>query len=123
MFNRKHCSQMKERELTVVEEKVKSCSLEDWRVSGHLMNRMIQKGISPLEIAEAIMSFSVIEYKLYHEGEERVLIRGTTSHQGHQVCVVLGVTKRRIVTAWKNHVKDNHSTIDMSEYDAHLVIK
>ena len=123
MFSRKHCSQMKERELTVVEEKVKACPFEDWRVSGHLMNRMIQKGINPLEIAEAIMSFSVIEYKLYHEGEERVLIRGIASHEGYQVCVVLNVSKRRIVTAWKNRLDDNHSTIKMSEYDAHLVIK
>lgn len=123
MFKRKHCSQMVNYELTLVAEKVKACSLEDWRVSGHLMNRMIQKGISPLEIAEAIMSFSVIEYKLYHEGEERVLIRGKKTHRGEQVCVVLGVSRRRIVTAWKNHVKDNHSSIDMSEYDAHLVIK
>lgn len=123
MFKRKHCSQMVNYELALVAEKVKDCPFEDWRVSGHLMERMIDKGINPLEIAEAIMSFSVIEYKLYHEGEERVLIRGTKSHEGYQVCVVLGVTKRRIVTAWKNHVKDNHPTIDMSEYDAHLVIE
>ena len=123
MFKRKHYSQMVNYELALVAKKVKDCPFEDWRVSGHLMERMIDKGINPLEIAEAIMSFSVIEYKLYHEGEERVLIRGTTSHQGYQVCVVLGVTKRMVVTAWKNHIKDNHSTIDMSEYDAHLVIK
>lgn len=123
MFNRKHCSQMKEHELTVVTKKVKDCPFEDWRVSGHLMERMIEKGINPLEIAEAIMSFSVIEYKLYHEGEERVLIRGTRSHEGYQVCVVLNVSRRRIVTAWKNHENDNHSSVRMSEYDAHLVIK
>lgn len=123
MFSRKHCSQMKERELTVVTKKVKDCPFEDWRVSGHLMERMIDKGINPLEIAEAIMSFSVIEYKLYHEGEERVLIRGKESHEGYQVCVVLNVSRRRIVTAWKNREDDNHSTIKMSEYDAHLVIK
>lgn len=123
MFKRKHCSQMVKHELALVAEKVKSCSLEDWRVSGHLMNRMIEKGINPLQIAEAIMSFSVIEYKLYHEGEERVLIRGTRSHEGYQVCVVLNVSKRRIITAWKNHVKDNHSTINMSEYDADLIIE
>ena len=123
MFNRKHYSQMMNHELTVVAEKVKSCSLEDWRVSGHLMARMVEKGINPLQIAEAIMSFSVIEYKLYHEGEERVLIRGTRSHEGYQVCVVLNVSRRRIVTAWKNREDDNHSTIKMSEYDAHLVIK
>lgn len=123
MFNRKHCSQMKESELTVVTKKVKDCPFEDWRVSSHLMERMIDKGINPLEIAEAIMSFSVIEYKLYHEGEERVLIRGKESHEDYQVCVVLSVSKRRIVTAWKNHVKDNHSTVRMSEYDAHLVIE
>lgn len=123
MFNRKHCSQMKERELTVVTKKVKDCPFEDWRVSSHLMERMIDKGINPLEIAEAIMSFSVIEYKLYHEGEERVLIRGKESHIGYQICVVLNVTNEVIVTAWKNHVKDNHSTVRMSEYDAHLVIE
>lgn len=123
MFNRKHCLQMTEGELTVVTRKVKACLLEDWIVSGHLINRMGEKGISPLQIAEAIMSFSVIEYKLYHEGEERVLIRGKESHEGYQVCVVLGVTKRRIVTAWKNRVDDNHSSVRMSEYDAHLVIK
>ena len=123
MFKRKHCSQMVKHELALVAEKVKSCSLEDWRVSGHLMNRMIEKGINPLQIAEAIMSFSVIEYKLYHEGEERVLIRGTRSHEGYQVCVVLSVSRRRIVTAWKNHENDNHSSVRMSEYDAHLVIK
>ena len=123
MFNRKHCLQMTEGELTVVTRKVKACSLEDWIVSGHLINRIVEKGISPLQIAEAIMSFSVIEYKLYHEGEERVLIRGKESHEGYQVCVVLGVTKKRIVTAWKNRADDNHSTIKMSEYDADLVIK
>ena len=123
MFNRKHYSQMMNHELTVVAEKVKSCSLEDWRVSSHSMERMIEKGINPLQIAEAIISFSVIEYKLYHEGEERVLIRGKEEHEGYQVCVVLSVSKRRIVTAWKNHVKDNHSSIRMSEYNAHLVIK
>ena len=123
MFNRKHFSQMKESELTVVTRKVKACPFEDWRVSGHLMERMIEKGINPLQIAEAIMSFSVIEYKIFHGGEERVLIRGTRSHEGYQVCVVLNVSRRRIVTAWKNREDDNHSTIKMSEYDAHLVIK
>lgn len=123
MFKRKHCSQMVNDELALVAEKVKACPFEDWRVSGHLMERMIDKGINPLEIAEAIMSFSVIEYKLYHEGEERVLVRGTASHEGYQTCVVLGVSKRRIITAWKNHENDNHSSVRMSEYDAHLVIK
>lgn len=123
MFNRKHCLQMTESELTVVTRKVKGCPFDDWRVSGHLMARMIEKGINPLQIAEAIISFSVIEYKLYHEGEERVLIRGKESHEGYQTCVVLNVSKRRIVTAWKNHMDDNHSTIKMSEYDADLVIK
>ena len=123
MFSRKHCSQMKERELTVVTKKVKDCPFEDWRVSGHLMERMIDKGINPLEIAEAIMSFSVIEYKLFHGGEERVLIRGNRTNAGYQVCVVLGTSTKRIVTAWKNRAGDNHETIKMSEYDAHLVIK
>lgn len=123
MFNRKHCLQMTESELTVVTRKVKGCPFDDWRVSGHLMARMIEKGINPLEIAEAIMSFSVIEYKLYHEGEERVLIRGIRSNEGYQVCVVLNVSRRRIVTAWKNREDDNHSSVRMSEYDAHLVIK
>ena len=123
MFKRKHCSQMVEDELALVSKKVKACSLEDWRVSGHLMNRMVEKGISPLEIAEAIVSFSVIEYKLYNEGEERVLIRGKASHKGYQICVVLNVSDGVIVTVWKNHIKDNHSTIKMSEYDAHLIIK
>ena len=123
MFKRKHCSQMVEDELALVAKKVKDCAFEDWRVSGHLMSRIVEKGINPLHIAEAIISFSVIEYKLYHEGEERVLIRGTRSHEGYQVCVVLNVSNRRIVTAWKNHENDNHSSVRMSEYDAHLIIK
>lgn len=64
--------------------------------------------------------FRLIEYKTDGE-KERVVVRMPWV-PNRDLCAVLCLTEKVIVTVWANSVDDAHLTLDLSVYDENLKI-
>ena len=71
----------------------------DWRFTLHALERCIERGISPKEVGEAVLSGEVIEYYPYDKYGPTCLIRGLTS-RGRILHVLCSVEPVWIITAY-----------------------
>lgn len=83
-------------------------------LSSHAADRMWQKQISADEISAAVLCGEVIEAHNEVHNELRLLLRYNGTNAA--TCVVVAPYAKRIVTAWKNDLNDNHRTLDLSRY-------
>ena len=79
--------------------------------TAHLADRLREKGISKEDVIEALRVGVLIEFHT-EAGTRRTLWRNMKTG----VCVVLDHDERKVVTAWRNDVRDNHLTIDLGKY-------
>lgn len=90
---------------------------KDVEIISHAKERMIQKHISPRDIAECLKDFEVIE--LHQRGwDTRILVRGKTKDRfGKNTCLSLSLVTFRVITAYKNSATDNHYTLHTENYE------
>lgn len=106
----KHRKQMSQAEIDYAEMLVHA--IDSWKFDNdHLMQRMQQKGISKKDALLALKWGAVIRV----QDDGRVLMRLTQGTRSG-VCVVASLKDHTLVTAWYNNPRDNHSTLDLSEY-------
>ena len=106
----KHRKQMSPTEILFTETLVHA--IDGWDFTNdHMLTRMAQKGVSKKDAAITLKWGEVIRV----QDDGRVLLRLMTGLR-KGVCVVASLRDKRLVTAWYNHPKDNHKTLDMSEY-------
>ena len=86
-------------------------------IISHAKERMIQKHISPRDIAECLKDFTIIE--LHQKGwDTRILLRGKAKDRfGKNTCLSLSLITFRVITAYKNSATDNHYTLHTENYE------
>lgn len=115
---RKHISQMSLEEVEFFTSFVRK---KEWIMSGHIQQRMEERGGTLADILEVIGYGDLIEYH-QRDGHSRLLFRGTRAIHKWVPCVVVELLSNRIITIYWNHVDDHHRTIKMDIYDEELDI-
>ena len=106
----KHRKQMTADEIQYAETLVHA--IDGWDFTDdHMLLRMEQKGVSKKDAAITLKWGAVIRV----QNDGRILLRLMTGMR-KGVCVVAHIPSRTLVTAWFNNPKDQHATLDMSEY-------
>ena len=105
----------KEKEL--LKNILKNSKNKEMTIISHAKERMVQKHISPRDIAECLKDFEVIE--LHQRGwDTRILVRGKAKDRfGKNTCLSLSLVTFRVITAYKNSATDNHYTLHTENYE------
>lgn len=93
---------------------------DDYKITKHTSIRQKEKIITEKEIHRAIHNGKIIEY--HYKDSNRILVRGNTNEKGYNICVVLDVNTKEVITAFDNKVTDNHYTLDTSKYISYINI-
>lgn len=117
---KKHVRQMTSREKQLLYSLVRS--IKNWSFTDYAFKRVDERLISKTDIIKAIKNGYLIEYH-YKNKDHRVLMRGShlIEHK-FVVCVVVSITKRKVITVYVNEHNDNHYTLDWSKYDKSIDI-
>jgi len=109
---RKHRQQMTLREIARVENLVHAQTC--WIGDGPHVNTLPLRGreVSVTEAYDTLRTGQVIEVN--RNKDLCVLMR--KNYADHAVCVVVNLLTKWIVTMWQNRIGDNHSTLDLNQY-------
>jgi hypothetical protein len=80
---------------------------------------MLEKNVSPFDIATSFKTFSIIEFHT-ESAEPRILIRGNSMIKGKHCCIVFAPKRNTVVTTYFNSANDNHKTINWNAYDKNI---
>lgn len=118
---RKHMSQFTEVEKKHLTKRIGK--LKNLVLKPHLLERIQEKRIyiTHDELAEVLVDFDIIEYRILNM-EERAVIRSRTSFYGRNYCLVVSLTKDEIVTIWLNNYHDLHNTLDEELYNKKMKV-
>lgn len=130
---RKHMSQMTDAEINLIRKKLSKVQNDDWKLTGHALDRLTEKSIraTKQDIISTIYNSHIIEYRIVRNRnrnsksryDERVILRSKSVVNGsYNLHAVYSLTNKVIVTVWLNHVRDWHSTLDMSIYSKDMKI-
>lgn len=129
---KKHYTQMSEEELDLIESSINQLKPYEIKVSKHLQKKLAEEiKMNTIAIVKMLNTkeYKVIEYNTTR-GDKRVLLRGTETHmtklngkeQKANICVVISLLNKRLVTAYFNSESDNHSTLDLRRYNPYLEV-
>lgn len=106
----------KEKEL--LKNILKNSKNKEITIISHAKERMVQKHISPRDIAECLKDFEVIELHQRNNWDTRVLLRGKAKDRyNRNTCISLSLVTFNIITAYKNSATDNHYTLQSENYE------
>lgn len=121
---KKHVSQMSPSEIDLLEYKRKMLLMtrKPFFFSKHFYESARKRDIRIRDAKETIMQGKIVEF---HDKtingkvvDKRVLIRSTKCYKKHwNLCVVYSLWYRKVITAYYNHWRDNHATLDINQYD------
>lgn len=117
---RKHYTQMSKAELNKCDRLLKQ--IKKVCYTKHAYSRMRTKHISKGQVNHVLATGHIIEFERvysFYGVNPRLVVRGHVSNK--DVCVVVGLDGF-IKTAWVNSASDNHATLDLSKYEAQMVI-
>lgn len=80
----------------------------------HLQDRYRDYHVSAADIVAAIPRGEIIEVSSHHGRDYRVVLRDRTCRPN--VVTVLSLVTGTVITAWKNHSRDEHQTL-MTDYN------
>lgn len=110
-MERIHRTQMSAAEIVYTESLVHA--IMSWDFShDHVMDRMVEKKIAKNDIVNTLKYGDVIEVNSLG----RVILR-LMKGKMKGTCAVVSIRDRRLVTTWYNDPRDNHKTLDKSEYE------
>ena len=106
-----------DKEKKLLKNILKNSKNKEMTIISHAKERMVQKHISPRDIAECLKDFEVIE--LHQRGwDTRILVRGKAKDRfGKNTCLSLSLVTFRVITAYKNSATDNHYTLHTENYE------
>ena len=106
----------KEKEL--LKNILKNSKNKEITIIPHAKERMVQKHISPRDIAECLKDFEVIELHQRNSWDTRVLLRGKAKDKyNRNTCISLSLVTFNVITAYKNSATDNHYTLQSENYE------
>lgn len=114
---------MKKHAITMTKEEIKTIRAviklsTDWQSVGKIERKPARlSSIDIFRLPTIIKSgrWRVVEFNHNTSDSIRVLVRGHYQ-KGKDICIVLSLIDRKIITAWLNDREDNHATCDMSQY-------
>lgn len=110
------CFTSEEKEL--LKNILKNSKNKEITIISHAKERMVQKHISPRDIAECLKDFEVIELHQRNNWDTRVLLRGKAKDRyNRNTCISLSLVTFNIITAYKNSATDNHYTLQSENYE------
>lgn len=122
---KKHKSHMDGIEAGVVRMAVRRAKPDRFILHDHVFRkldaRMRRNGMRAsskhVVIEQSLRSFDVVEvHNEASNGNIRVLIRSNVPFNGANICMVLDMEDRTIVTIYMNNDSDDHKTLDESRY-------
>ena len=125
---RKFVNQMTKQEIDGLFRRLRAVRSNEWRLSGHVFDRLEEKGINATrrDVISTIHSSELLEYKIderYGVCDERVLLRAKAIvNDSYNLHVVYSLTNKKVVTVWINHINDRHATLNMSLYTADMKV-
>lgn len=126
---KKHISQMSPSEIDLLEfrRKYLLCIRKPFTYSKHFFDIAKKRGVKPKDAEETVIQGNIIEF---HDRiidgkviDKRVLLRSNKTYkENYNLCVVYSLWYKRIVTAYYNHITNNHDKTDFSMYDGKYCI-
>lgn len=121
---KKHISQMSPSEIDLLEfqRNYLLCIRKPFTYSKHFFDIAKKRGIKPKDAKETVIQGKIIEF---HDRivdgkiiDKRVLLRSDKIYKNSfNLCVVYSLWCKKIITAYYNHITNNHNKIDFSMYD------
>lgn len=107
-----------DKEKKLLKNILKNSKNKEITIISHAKERMVQKHISPRDIAECLKDFEVIELHQRNSWDTRVLLRGKAKDRyNRNTCISLSLVTFSIITAYKNSATDNHYTLQSENYE------
>lgn len=125
---KKHITQMTDSEIETLQDKISEVlgSKRRLQFGKHAIERMLERNVEGAEVMQAIRDVDIIEYHLreFDDGrcDNRVLLRSNLQVSGTNFCMVLSVDMCKVITIYLNNADDNHSTLNINNYDKSLAI-
>lgn len=126
---KKHISQMSPSEIDLLEfrRKYLLCIRKPFTYSKHFFDIAKKRGVKPKDAEETVIQGNIIEF---HDRiidgkviDKRVLLRSNKTYkENYNLCVVYSLWYKRIITAYYNHITNNHEKTDFSMYDGKYCI-
>ena len=113
--HKKHYKHFSPKEKEIIEAKIKCINTNEWKFRSHAIDKLKERGGELKDVYAALNNFNIIEFHA-KEGEARLLIRGKLVLYTDNICIVIALKTKEIVTTYFNNVKDNHFTLDMTKY-------
>lgn len=113
--HKKHFKHFSPNEKETVENTIKAIKPNEYKLRSHAIDKLKERGGNINNVFEALKDFNIIEFHA-KEGEARLLIRGKSVLYTDNICIVIALKTKEIVTTYFNNVKDNHFTLDMTKY-------
>ena len=103
------------------------CIRKPFTYSKHFFDIAKKRGVKPKDAEETVIQGNIIEF---HDRiidgkviDKRVLLRSNKTYkENYNLCVVYSLWYKRIVTAYYNHITNNHDKTDFSMYDGKYCI-
>jgi hypothetical protein len=109
-----------EKELLGIKNRMMVVNCLGYHLTNHMKHRMKQREITPYLIKETLKKYKVIELK----SDYRVLLRSEKAfyNNKYNLCMVVDLKSRNIVTAYLNNKNDNHETINSNRYTNDFIV-
>lgn len=103
------------------------CIRKPFTYSKHFFDIAKKRGVKPKDAEETVIQGNIIEF---HDRiidgkviDKRVLLRSNKTYkENYNLCVVYSLWYKRIITAYYNHITNNHEKTDFSMYDGKYCI-
>lgn len=113
-------SHMREEEIRTVEELLDDIrTLDDLTFIDHSMIRLYQRYIYEDEVFDTIKDGNIIEFHIVNNSP-RVLIRKQRMKQSYDICVIVDIVTKTVVSAYLNQSNDKHKTLHEEIYNDDL---
>ena len=118
--NKKHVTQFTKDEYALVKQYLNKSINSYLRPTKHFKEMYLKRNIHMQDIKNALSNYNIIEFNC--DKGCKVVIRGRANHK-YDLCMSIDILNNKLVTIWTNYMDDNHSTINMSNYNNDIKIQ
>ena len=86
-----------------------------YSLTKHTLFRKQERRVTTDEINSVFENYEIIEY--HYKDANRLLLRGKIIENGNvNICIVVDINSKEIVTVYYNSIADKHLTLNLSNY-------
>lgn len=115
---KKHTSQLTSLEVSEIQKRLNNSKP---KLSYHVKEQMIKRGISKEQVYNTLDEYEIIEFHRREDSnrkyiDNRVLIRNKKSIDSINTCISISLDTGNIITVYVNKKSDKHKTLDDTNY-------